>query len=83
MAVLNKDIHLTAQFLIFLRASYYGQITFHNAMKKLQSTLLPDSYTDICHKAFDKLDPCSTLLELLQLLLFACTSHRRVIGAHL
>lgn len=26
-------------------------------MKKLQSTLLPDSYTDVCHKAFDKLDP--------------------------
>ncbi len=57
MAGLNKDVHLTAQFLIFLRAGFFGQLMFHMALKKMQSAILPDSYTDISHKAFDKIDP--------------------------
>jgi hypothetical protein len=57
MPSLNKDVHLTAQFLIFLRAGYFGQIMFHTALSKMQSTFLPENYTDISHKAFDKIDP--------------------------
>jgi hypothetical protein len=57
MATLNKDVHLTAQFLIFLRAGYFGQIMFDMALKKMQSNFLPENYSEKAHKVFDKLDP--------------------------
>ena len=56
MAQLNKDIHLSAEFVTLLRAGFYSQILFSEALARLESTLLPDNYLDIAHKAFDKID---------------------------
>lgn len=56
MPALNKDIHLSAEFVTLLRAGFYSQILFEGALAKLGSSRLPDSYLDTAHKAFDKID---------------------------
>jgi hypothetical protein len=56
MAARNRDLHLTAEFLTLLRAGFYGQIRFENALTTLESTFVPEGYLDIAHKAFDKID---------------------------
>lgn len=56
MATLNKDVHLTAEFVTFLRAGFYGQILFEGALSRLESTLVPSTYLDTAHRAFDKID---------------------------
>ena len=56
MPALNKDVHLSAEFITMLRAGFYSQILFEGAMAKLESSLLADNYLDIAHKAFDKID---------------------------
>jgi hypothetical protein len=56
MAALDKDIHLSAEFVTMLRAGFYSQIKFEGALSKLESPLLPESYLDTAHKAFDKID---------------------------
>lgn len=56
MAKLNKDLHLSAEFLTFLKAGFFGQILFEAAMTKLECPLLPPGYLDNAHKTFDKLD---------------------------
>lgn len=56
MAQLNKDLHLTAEFVTLLRAGFYGQILFEGALQKLDCALVPSDYLETAHKAFDKLD---------------------------
>ena len=56
MAQLNKDVHLSAEFVSLLRAGFYSQILFEGALAKLESAVLPENYLDIAHKAFDKID---------------------------
>jgi hypothetical protein len=56
MAQLNKDIHLSAEFITLLRAGFYSQILFEGALGKLGLELLPEGYLDGAHKAFDKID---------------------------
>ncbi|MFO0416602.1 MAG: hypothetical protein ACK5Y6_04875 [Pseudomonadota bacterium] len=56
MAQLNKDLHLTTEFITLLRAGFYGQIMFESALDTLQSNLLNPKYLDTAHKAFDKID---------------------------
>ena len=56
MPSIDKDIRLSAEFLGFLRSSFYAQIIFESAVTRLQSTLLPSNYVDTAHKVFDKLD---------------------------
>jgi len=56
MSLLSKDLHLTAEFLAFLRAGFFAQILFEGAASRLGWTGLPPLYVDAAHKAFDKLD---------------------------
>jgi hypothetical protein len=56
MAPLNKDLHLTAEFVTLLRAGFYGQILFEGALQKLDARFLSSDYLETAHKAFDKLD---------------------------
>jgi hypothetical protein len=56
MALLSKDLHLTAEFLAFLRAGFFAQILFEGAASRLGWSSLPSNYVDASHKAFDKLD---------------------------
>jgi hypothetical protein len=56
MAPLDKDVHLTVEFLAFLRAGFYGQIIFQQSLERLGSSYLAPNYLDIAHKAFDKMD---------------------------
>jgi hypothetical protein len=56
MPALNKDIHLSAEFVTLLRAGFYSQILFEGAMAKLESSLLPENYLETAHKAFDKIE---------------------------
>lgn len=56
MAPLNKDLHLSAEFVTFLRSGFYGQILFESALSRLEYSLLPDGYLDIAHRAFDRID---------------------------
>jgi hypothetical protein len=56
MAQLNKDLHLTTEFITLLRAGFYGQILFEGALESLGSQLLPANYLEVAHKAFDKID---------------------------
>jgi hypothetical protein len=53
---INKDAHITAEILSLLRAGFYAQILFEGALVKLNSSMLPEGYVTIAHKAFDKLD---------------------------
>ncbi len=56
MAQLNKDLRLTADFVVFVRAGFYGQIIFEDAMTRLGAGLLPKAYLTTAHRAFDKMD---------------------------
>jgi hypothetical protein len=56
MAQLNKDLHLTAEFLALLRSGFYGQVLFEGTLVALNSSFAPNNYLDIAHKAFDKVD---------------------------
>jgi hypothetical protein len=56
MAPLTKDLHLTTEFLVLLRAGFYGQILFEGTLAALNSSFAPRNYLDIAHKAFDKID---------------------------
>lgn len=56
MATLNKDLHLTAEFVTFLRSGFYAQIVFESALARLESPLLKPDYLDTAHKALDKID---------------------------
>jgi len=56
MATLNKDVHLTAEFVTFLRAGFYGQILFEGALSRLESPLVQSTYLDTAHRGFDKID---------------------------
>ncbi len=56
MAPLNKDLHLTTEFLVLLRAGFYGQIMFEGSLATLQSSFAPKNYLETAHRAFDKID---------------------------
>jgi hypothetical protein len=56
MATLTKDLHLTTEFLVLLRAGFYGQILFEGALAALNSSFAPKNYLNTAHRAFDKLD---------------------------
>jgi hypothetical protein len=56
MAPLNRDLHLTTEFLVLLRSGFYGQIIFEGVLDALKSNFAPKNYLDIAHKAFDKID---------------------------
>ena len=59
MAQLTKDLHLTTEFLVLLRAGFYGQIIFEGALAALNSSFAPKNYLDTAHRAFDKIDSWS------------------------
>lgn len=56
MTTLHKDLHLTTEFLAFLRAGTYSQILFEGAVARLGLSILPSGYVDGPHKVFDKID---------------------------
>lgn len=56
MAGINKDVHLTTEFVAFLRAGFYGQILFDGALSKLDCEIVAQNYVETAHKAFDKID---------------------------
>ncbi len=56
MAKLNQDLQLSAEFISFLKAGFFGQVLFEAALAKLEVPLLPASYLATAHKAFDKID---------------------------
>lgn len=56
MASIDKDVHLTVEFLTFLRAGCFGQIIFQQSLERLKGPALTPGYLDIAHKTFDKLD---------------------------
>jgi hypothetical protein len=56
MAPLNKDLHLTTEFLVLLRAGFYGQILFEGSLAALKSSFAPKNYLETAHRAFDKID---------------------------
>ena len=58
MARLNRDLHISAEFITFLKAGFYGQVLFEAALARLEPSVspLPSSYLETAHKAFDKID---------------------------
>jgi hypothetical protein len=56
MAKFNKDVHLTTEFITFLRAGFYGQIVFEGALSKMGIESLPTGYLEPAHRAFDKIE---------------------------
>lgn len=58
MARLNRDLHVSAEFITFLKAGFYGQVLFESALARLEPSVspLPSSYLETAHKAFDKID---------------------------
>ena len=56
MAKFNKDVHLTTEFITFLRAGFYGQIVFEGALSKMGVEILPTGYLEPAHRAFDKIE---------------------------
>ncbi|MFN5062195.1 MAG: hypothetical protein ACK5GN_05050 [Pseudomonadota bacterium] len=56
MAPITKDLHLTTEFLVLLRAGFYGQIIFEGTLASLNSTFAPNNYLNVAHRAFDKID---------------------------
>ena len=56
MPAIEKDLHLSTEFLAFLKSSFFAQVLFEGAMTRLNSSLLPSNYVDSAHKVFDKLD---------------------------
>jgi len=56
MPKLNKDLQLSAEFITFLKAGFYGQVLFEAALAKLELPILPGHYLETAHKAFDRID---------------------------
>ena len=58
MAKLNKDLHISAEFITFIKAGFYGQVLFEAALARLEPSTypLPATYLDTAHKAFDRID---------------------------
>jgi hypothetical protein len=56
MATFNRDVHLTAEFVSFLKAGFYGQIIFEGALSKMGASILPEDYLETAHRAFDKVE---------------------------
>jgi len=56
MATFNRDVHLTAEFVSFLKAGFYGQIIFEGALSKMGASVLPENYLETAHRAFDKIE---------------------------
>ena len=56
MATLHKDLHLTTEFLAFLRAGLFAQIMLEGAASRLGASFLPPHYVENAHKGFDQLD---------------------------
>jgi len=56
MAPLHKDLHLSTEFLAFLRAGLLSQVTLENAESRLGAAFLPSNYIENAHKALDKID---------------------------
>jgi len=56
MVTLHKDLHLTTEFLAFLRAGTYSQILFEGAVAHLGLSIISPGYLETPHKVFDKLD---------------------------
>lgn len=51
-----NDLKLTNSVLSFLRAGFYGQITFHSVLSQLKSKLMSDEYLQDANKAMDRVD---------------------------
>jgi hypothetical protein len=56
MPKLNKDLQLSAEFMTFLKAGFYGQVLFEAALAKLELPIVPGQYLETAHKAFDRID---------------------------
>jgi len=56
MAPLHKDLHLTAEFLAFLRGGFYSQVMLESAASRLNANFLNEDYVEGAHKAFEKID---------------------------
>lgn len=63
MAPLHKDLHLSAEFLAFLRGGFFSQVMLENAASRLSATFLFEDYVEGAHKAFDKIDAWQKELE--------------------
>lgn len=63
MAPLHKDLHLTAEFIAFLRGGFYSQVMLEGAASRLSATFLQEDYVEGAHKAFDKIDAWMKELE--------------------
>ena len=77
MAKLNRDLHISAEFITFLKAGFYGQVLFESALARLEPSVspLPPSYLETAHKALDKIDRWSKeLADDLPLIAMSWTS---------
>ncbi len=77
MAKLNRDLHISAEFITFLKAGFYGQVLFESALARLEPSVspLPASYLETAHKALDKIDRWTKeLADELPLLALSWTS---------
>ena len=63
MAPLHKDLHLTGEFLAFLRGGFFSQVMLESAASRLSSSFLLEDYVEGAHKAFDKIDAWLKELE--------------------
>ena len=64
MAPLHKDLHLTAEFIAFLRGGFNSQVMLEGAASRLSANFLQEDYVEAAHKAFDKLDACADGAQL-------------------
>ncbi|MEN9845824.1 MAG: hypothetical protein RIS36_971 [Pseudomonadota bacterium] len=63
MAPLHKDLHLTAEFIAFLRGGFHSQIMVEGAASRLSANFLQEDYVEAAHNAFEKLDTWFKELE--------------------
>jgi len=56
MAPLHKDLHLSAEFLAFLRGGCYSQVMLESAASRLSAAFLKEDYVEGAHEALDKID---------------------------
>jgi len=63
MAPLHKDLHLSTEFLSFLRAGLFSQVMLENAESRLGAAFLPAQYVEKAYKSLDLVDTWLKELE--------------------
>ena len=58
MSKLNRDLHVSAELIAFIKAGFYGQVLFEAALARLSpdDSPLSPKYLETAHKALDRID---------------------------